>query len=133
MTQKKNMFTDLNVLFPTIAFILILFWMFNEELNESENTIFDAAIYGQSDLIKEYVNKGKDMDSQDEYGATLLHYSLQSGYTEISKFLVISEADVNIIDNEGLTPLDWAHWMNQVETAKLIREYGGKTSAELNQ
>ena len=133
MTQKKNMFTDLNVLFPTIAFILTLFWMFNEELNKSENTIFDAAIYGQSELIKEYVNQGKDMDSQDEYGATLLHYSLQSGHTEISKFLVISEADVNIIDKEGLTPLDWAHWMNQVETAKLIREYGGKTRAELNQ
>ena len=132
MTQKKNTFTDLNVLFPTIAFIFILFWMFNEELNESENTIFDAAIYGQLDLIKEYVNQSKDMDSQDEYGATLLHYSLQSGHTEISKFLVISEADVNIIDKEGLTPLDWARWMNQVETAKLIREYGGKTSAELN-
>ena len=133
MTQKKNMFTDLNVLFPTIAFILTLFWMFNEELNKSENTIFDAAIYGQSDLIKEYVKQGKDMDLQDEFGATLLHYSLQSGHSEISKFLVISEADVNIIDKEGLTPLDWAHWMNQVETAKLIREYGGKTSAELNQ
>ena len=132
MTQKKNMFTDLNVLFPTIAFILTLFWMFNEELNKSENTIFDAAIYGQSELIKEYVNQGKDMDLQDEFGATLLHYSLQSGHTEISKFLVISEADVNIIDKEGLTPLDWARWMNQVETAKLIREYGGKTSAELN-
>ena len=133
MTQKKNTFTDLNVLFPTIAFIFILFWMFNEELNESENTIFDAAIYGQLDLIKEYVNQSKDMDLQDEFGATLLHYSLQSGHSEISKFLVISEADVNIIDKEGLTPLDWAHWMNQVETAKLIREYGGKTSAELNQ
>ena len=135
MTQKKNTFTDLNVLFPTIAFIFILFWMFmfNEELNESENTIFDAAIYGQLDLIKEYVNQSKDIDLQDEFGATLLHYSLQSGHSEISKFLVISEADVNIIDKEGLTPLDWAHWMNQVETAKLIREYGGKTSAELNQ
>ena len=133
MTQKKNMVTDLNVLFPTIAFILTLFWMFNEELNKSENTIFDAAIYGQSELIKEYVNQGKDMDLQDEFGATLLHYSLQSGHSEISKFLVISEADVNIIDKEGLTPLDWAHWMNQVETAKLIREYGGKTRAELNQ
>ena len=60
------------------------------------------------------------MNSQDEYGATLLNYSLQSGHTEISKFLVISEADVNIMDKEELTPLDWAHWMNQVETAKII-------------
>jgi hypothetical protein len=35
------------------------------------------------------------------------------------------------MDKEELTPLDWAHWMNQVETAKLIREYGGKTAEEL--
>ena len=94
-------------------------------------SIHNAAIYGQSDLIKESVKQGKDMNSQDEYGATLLHYSLQSGHTEISKFLIISEADVNIMDKEELTPLDWAHWMNQVETAKLIREYGGKTAEEL--
>jgi len=110
-----------------VGFICVLL----EKSNKEKSTIFTAAIYGQADLIKEYVRKGEDMDSQDEYGATLLHYSLQSGHTEISKFLVISEADVNIMDKEGLTPLDWAHWMNQKETAKLIREYGGKTGAEL--
>ena len=119
----------------SVFFIGALVFVFLVEAYNSyksgKSTIFNAAIYGQSDLIKEYVKQGKDMNSQDEYGATLLHYSLQSGHTEISKFLVISEADVNIMDKEGLTPLDWAHWMNQVETAKLIREYGGKTSADI--
>ena len=116
-----------------LAVLVCIFFVDAYESYKSEkSTIFNAAIYGQSDLIKEYVKQGKNMDSQDEYGATLLHYSLQSGHTEISKFLVISEADVNIMDKEGLTPLDWAHWMNQVETAKLIREYDGKTGEELN-
>jgi len=36
------------------------------------------------------------------------------------------------MDIEGLTPLDWAHWMNQTEMAKLIRKYGGKTAEQIN-
>ena len=36
------------------------------------------------------------------------------------------------MDKEGLTPLDWAHWMNQTEMANLIRKYGGKTAEQLN-
>ena len=83
-------------------------------------------------LIKEFVKSGANIDSQDEYGATPLHYSLQAGHTEISKFLVISEAIVNIMDKEGLTPLDWANWMNQTGMANLIRKYGGKTAVQLN-
>jgi len=78
------------------------------------------------------LKSGANIDSQDEYGATPLHYSLQAGHTEISKFLVISEASINIMDKEGLTPLDWAHLMNQTEMANLIRKYGGKTAEQLN-
>ena len=57
--------------------------------------------------------------------------SLQTGHTEISKFLVINEANINIMDKEGLTPLDWAHWMNQTEMANLIRKYSGKRTKVL--
>ena len=127
----KKKLIETSVFFIT-AFVCVFLVEAYNSYKSGKSTIFNAAIYGQSDLIKEYVKQGKDMNSQDEYGATLLHYSLQSGHTEISKFLVISEADVNIMDKEGLTPLDWAHWMNQVETAKLIREYDGKTGEELN-
>ena len=59
-----------------------------------------------------------------------IHYKL--GTPKFFKFLVLSEASVNIMDKEGLTPLDWAHWMNQTEMANLIRKYGGKTAEQLN-
>ena len=126
----RNTIIEWSIGVLTILFFVLIAYYF--ESKESQNiNIFNAAIYGQVDVIKEYVDQGKDMDIQDEFGATLLHYSLQSGHSEISKFLVISEANVNIRDKEGLTPLDWAHWMNQLETAKLIRKYDGKTSVEL--
>ena len=127
-TKNKSIEWAIGVL--TVLFFVFITYYFEPKESKKIN-IFNAAIYGQVDLIKENVNQGKNMDIQDEFGATLLHYSLQSGHSEISKFLVISEANVNIRDKEGLTPLDWAHWMNQVETAKLIREYDGKTSVEL--
>ena len=74
------------------------------EQRKFASSIFTAAILGKENLIKEFVKSGTNIDSQDEYGATpaLL---LQAGHTEISKFLVISEASVNIMDKEGLTLL----------------------------
>ena len=116
-----------------IIFIVTILGTINlSEQRKYENSIFTAAIHGKENLIKEFVKSGANIDSQDEYGATPLHYSLQAGHTEISKFLVISEASINIMDKEGLTPLDWAHWMNQTEMANLIRKYGGKTAEQLN-
>lgn len=116
-----------------IIFIVTILGTINlSEQRKYESSIFTAAINGKENLIKEFVKSGVNIDSQDEYGATPLHYSLQAGHTDISKFLVISEASINIMDKEGLTPLDWAHWMNQTEMANLIRKYGGKTAEQLN-
>ena len=117
-----------------IIFIVTILGTINlSEQRKFASSIFTAAIHGKENLIKEFVKSGANIDSQDEYGATPLHYSLQVGHTEISKFLVISEeASVNIMDKEGLTPLDWAHWMNQTEMGNLIRKYGGKTAEQLN-
>lgn len=116
-----------------IIFIVTILATTNlSEQRKYESSIFTAAIHGKENLIKEFVKSGANIDSQDEYGATPLHYSLQAGHTEISKFLVISEASINIMDKEGLTPLDWAHWMNQTEMANLIRKYGGKTAEQLD-
>ena len=116
-----------------IIFIVTILGTINlSEQRKYESSIFTAAIHGKESLIKEFVKSGANIDSQDEYGATPLHYSLQAGHIVISKFLVISEASINIMDKEGLTPLDWAHWMNQTEMANLIRKYGGKTAEQLN-
>jgi len=130
MKAKTN--HSLSVCAVIIIIVTILGTINLSEQRKYESSIFTAAIHGEEKLIQEFVKSGTNIDSQDEYGATPLHYSLQTGHTEISKFLVISEASINIMDKEGLTPLDWAHWMNQTEMANLIRKYGGKTAEQLN-
>ena len=116
-----------------IIFIVTILGTINlSEQRKYESSIFTAAVHGKENLIKEFVKSGANIDSQDEYGATPLHYSLQAGHTEISKFLVISEASINIMDKEGLSHLDWTHWMNQTEMNNHIRKYGGKTAEQLN-
>ncbi|MDP7557761.1 MAG: ankyrin repeat domain-containing protein, partial [Nitrospinaceae bacterium] len=40
-------------------------------------------------------------------------------------------ADVNVKDDGGRTPLDWAIQLNRTETADLLRKHGGKTGEEL--
>ena len=130
MKTKTNQ--SLSVCAVIIIIVTILGTINHSEQRKFASSIFTAAIHGKENLIKEFVKSGANIDSQDEYGATPLHYSLQAGHIVISKFLVISEASINIMDNEGLTPLDWAHWMNQTEMANLIRKYGGKTAEQLN-
>jgi len=38
---------------------------------------------------------------------------------------------VNVKDDGGRTPLDWAIQLNRTETADLLRKHGGKTGEEL--
>ena len=39
--------------------------------------------------------------------------------------------DVNVKNDEGETPIDWAIKWNHPETADLLRKHGGKTGEEL--
>ena len=114
-----------------LALPLLLFFEFYNENRRNKEDIWNAAIYGKTQLIKKFLATGIDINTQDEYGATPLHYALQSGHTEISALLITNEAEINIPDNDGLTPLDWAKWLSQKQTADLIRKHGGKTGAEL--
>ena len=41
------------------------------------------------------------------------------------------DADVNAVDVQPQTPLDWAIEANRTEIADLLRKHGGKTGEEL--
>ena len=53
------------------------------------------------------------------------------GNIEAAKQAIADGADVNAKDDNGETPLNWAIFNDETETADLLRKHGGKTGAEL--
>ena len=51
------------------------------------------------------ITKGFDVNAQDDDKWSALHYATQNYYTEIVKLLIKNNADVNIKDSNGNTPL----------------------------
>ena len=72
------------------------------------------------------IANGADVNAQSEMG-TPLHLASNFGRNEIAKLLISKSADVNALDDDGKTPLDYA----EGETIDLLRKHGGKTGEEL--
>jgi len=71
--------------------------------------------------------------SEDKFGWTPLHSAVFFENKENVELHITNGADVNVKDNLGKTPLDYANkpGSNGNETADLLRKHGGKTGEEL--
>ena len=71
--------------------------------------------------------------SEDKFGWTPLHSAVFFENKENVELHITNGADVNVKDNLGKTPLDYANkpGSNEIETADLLRNHGGKTGEEL--
>jgi uncharacterized protein len=91
--------------------------------------------------IRLLVAGGADVSSGEAQGRTALHGAAQWGLTEVVRFLNSQGANINAADRRGMTPLDYAEGraggfgfdgkagVAHADTAKVIRELGGKTGA----
>ena len=93
--------------------------------------IHDAADAGEFAGVQAELDKGVDVNAEDEFGFTPLHQATFNGHKEVVELLIAKGADVNAKDKNGETPLDWAIFNKQTETADLLRKHGGKTAEEL--
>ena len=60
-----------------------------------------------------------------------IHEAAMQRNLEAVKQHIAAGADVNAKDVNGYTPLDWAIFNKDTETADLLRKHGGKTGEEL--
>lgn len=67
-----------------------------------------AASQGYVEMLKVLINKGYDINKQDESGFTPLHYAAVSGQLPAVEFLVDSGADLYIVNNQNYTPMTMA-------------------------
>ncbi len=94
----------------------------------------------QADIIetmKLFLAAGVDVNAADQQGRTAAHGAAMWGYTDVIKFLGQNNADLNVKDKRGLTPLDSAMGLAgglgfdgktgavREETAKALRDILG--------
>ena len=75
-------------------------------------------------LIKDLITMGADLEVQDEFGETILHYCVAHNLVDIIKTLVDAGIDLNVQDEEGYTALYKAITYNEEDIAKTLIEAG---------
>ncbi len=93
------------------------------------NSIHEAAAKGNIEAVQAHLAAGTNVNTKDNDGLTPLHLTETK---EIAELLINKGAKLNPNDNFfDFTPLDFMEGEVDQETINLLREHGGKTSAEL--
>jgi len=87
-------------------FILSLFCVCTSVTAQVGSDLITAIMYQEFDKAKELVEKGADINYQDEtYGSTPLILACQYNFVDMAKYLIDKGADVNLQAKNGYTPL----------------------------
>lgn len=85
------------------------------------------------DKVKEYINKGADVNTRDYYHwheNTILHWAAKKGFVGIAKFLLDKCANVNFRNTFDDTPLHLAAENGHLDIVKSLVEKGANVNAK---
>ncbi|WP_311195366.1 ankyrin repeat domain-containing protein [Moraxella cuniculi] len=104
-------------------------WLHKILLSPSSNN------YKASLSVKYLIDLGLDINAQDIYGMTPLHYALRSGNAEAAIELLNAGADPNIPNIDNLRPLSMAAYTKErsLEVLELMLEKGGNVHNIINE
>jgi len=78
-------------------------------------TFSDAVVFGDFDRVKKMIqDKPEIVNSQDNYGFSALHNVMSEEQFEIVAYLIKNDANVNIQNDRGISPLHLAGWPENV-------------------
>lgn len=84
-----------------------------------------VARFGNLDMMRLVVQYGGSVDARGKYGCCALHQTvLYPGRDEMRRFLLEQEADVDMKDDKGYTPLHTAVCRGKVPAVRMLLEYG---------
>ena len=99
--------------------------------SNANKSIFIASGVGDLEAVKKHVNAGIDVNSKDVDGDEWTPLFYASDQINVAEFLISEGAKLNVLDNDGWTPLDAAIDSNDRAVIDLLRKNGGKTSKQL--
>lgn len=89
--------------------------------------IIDAVKQNKIDIVKRYIEKGGDLENQDdENSMTLLHWSCFFNHEEITLMLIEAGANIHALTTKKKTPL---HYSKSVRVVQLLIEKGADVNA----
>jgi hypothetical protein len=99
----------------------------NKDGKDPNDEFFAAARHGDIAAVKNFLDKGTDVNTKTRYGSTALFYACDRGNVELVKFLLERGADPNARDTfYGATAMTWAADKGHVEIVRLLIEKGSK-------
>jgi ankyrin repeat protein len=105
----------------------------NAILHETNQTpLFAPAGGGVTEIAALILASDKaDVNHQDKWGLTPLHYASRSGHDEIVAMLLVAKAEVNARDEYGFTPLHEAAEKGHTAVIQTLLGYGADKEAAL--
>ena len=97
-----------------------------EKVEKLSLLLIDAAILGDTELIKSLITSGAEVDKPDDYGRTALMFAAGLGNTKTVGLLINKGAEVDHADNEGQTALIHAAWRGRTENVELLIDKGAE-------
>ncbi|MEE2615064.1 MAG: ankyrin repeat domain-containing protein [Verrucomicrobiota bacterium] len=99
-------------------------------------TLHSACAKGDIETVKQCLASGSNVNeiNNDDYGCreAPLHTAACENQKECAVLLILKGADINIQDNKGKTPLDWAEEEKNSEISELLRKHGAKSLKEID-
>ena len=89
-----------------------------------------ASLNGHLEVAKLLLEKGANVNCQDDCKWTPLHYASESGHLEVAKLLLEKGANVICQDIRKLTPLHYASMKGHLEVVKLLLEKGANINSQ---
>lgn len=98
----------------------------------SYSTVFEAAKKNDLEAVRDYIEKGVDINERDSDGSLLLHTAIIHGSMEIVELLLSRGADIVSVDKNGWTPLHCAAWSDSREITELLIIHGARPDVQDN-
>lgn len=77
-------------------------------------------------LVQDALNKGGNVEAEDEAGYPALHLAAMHGHVEVAQLLLAHGADVNAPDQHQTTPLQWAARFSSDKLVRLLLDAGAE-------
>ena len=86
-----------------------------------------AARFGIYYFVKEYLDRGENVDARDHERKTALHYAATNGHTEIVQLLLDAGSSIEARDGDGRTALQWSVAAGRSSVVRLLLQRGSQS------